>query len=74
MTLCNAGPETMPLRLSALPHRRQHFSITSSTLFAFRKLPIRSYLVAIAIFCNEVKGKSALAVSQPGRAILRRSS
>ena len=34
------------------------FSITSGTLFASHKLPLRAYLAAIAIFCNEVKGKS----------------
>ncbi len=28
------------------------------------KLPLRPYLAAIAIFCNEVKGKSALALSR----------
>src|SRR4051795_9011626 len=28
------------------------------------KLPLRCYLAAIAIFCNEVKGKSALALSR----------
>ena len=40
------------------------FSITSGTLFASRKLPLRGYLAAIAIFCNEVKGKSMLALSR----------
>ena len=40
------------------------FSITSGTLFANHKLPLRCYLAAIAIFCNEVKGKSALALSR----------
>jgi transposase-like protein len=40
------------------------FSITSGTLFASRKLPLRSYLLAIAIFCNEVEGKSMLAMSR----------
>jgi transposase-like protein len=40
------------------------FSITSGTLFAFHKMPLRQYLAAIAIFCNEVKGKSALALSR----------
>ncbi len=40
------------------------FSITSGTLFASHKLPLRHYLAAIAIFCNEVKGKSALAISR----------
>ena len=39
------------------------FSITSGTLFASHRLPLRDYLAAIAIFCNEVKGKSALAIS-----------
>ena len=38
--------------------------ITSGTLFAFHKLPLRTYLAAIAIFVNEVKGKSALALSR----------
>ncbi len=40
------------------------FSITSGTLFASHKLPLRCHLAAIAIFCNEVKGKSALALSR----------
>ena len=43
---------------------KAHFSITSGTLFANHKLPLRTYLAAIAIFCNEVKGKSALAISR----------
>ena len=33
-------------------------------MFASAKLPLRCYLAAIAIFCNEVKGKSALALSR----------
>jgi transposase-like protein len=40
------------------------FSITSGTLFASHKLPLRGYLAAIAVFCNEVKGKSMLALSR----------
>src|SRR4051794_520528 len=40
------------------------FSITSGTLFVSRKMPLRSYLMAIAIFANEVKGKSMLAMSR----------
>ncbi len=36
---------------------RKDFSVTSGTLFAFHKMPLRSYLMAIAIFANEVKGK-----------------
>jgi len=42
---------------------KKDFTITSNTLFASHKLPLRCYLAAIAIFCNEVKGKSALALS-----------
>lgn len=43
---------------------RKDFSITSGTLFASHKLPLRTYLAATAIFVNEVKGKSALALSR----------
>ena len=43
---------------------RKDFSLTSCTLFAFHKMPLRTYLAAIVIFCNEVKGKSALALSR----------
>ncbi|MGD1015008.1 MAG: IS1595 family transposase [Roseiarcus sp.] len=43
---------------------KKEFSITSGTLFASHKLPLRGYLAAIAVFCNEVKGKSALALSR----------
>lgn len=43
---------------------KAHFSITSGTLFASHKLPLRTYLAAIAVFCNEVKGKSMLALSR----------
>jgi transposase-like protein len=43
---------------------RKDFSITSGTLFAFHKMPLRQYLAAIAIFVNEVKGKAALAMSR----------
>ena len=38
--------------------------MTSGTLFAWQKLPLKSYLMAIAVFCNEVKGKSMLAFSR----------
>jgi len=40
------------------------FTVTSGTLFAHHKMPLRNYLAAIAVFCNEVKGKSALALSR----------
>src|SRR5712671_2861261 len=42
----------------------KNFSLTSGTLFASRKMPLRSYLMAVAIFANEVKGKSMLALSR----------
>jgi transposase-like protein len=42
----------------------KEFSLTSGTLFHSRKLPVQSYLAAIAVFLNEVKGKSALALSR----------
>jgi transposase-like protein len=56
-------------RLKGAPRFRcracvKDFTITSGTLFACHKLPLRCYLAAIAIFCNEVKGKSALALSR----------
>jgi transposase-like protein len=43
---------------------RKDFSVTSGTLFGFHKMPLQTYLAAIAIFVNEVKGKSALALSR----------
>ncbi len=43
---------------------RKDFTLTSGTLFAFHKLPLVLYLAAIVIFVNEVKGKSALALSR----------
>ena len=43
---------------------RRDFSITSGTLFAWHKLPLRTYLLAVVVFCNEVKGKSMLAFSR----------
>lgn len=41
-----------------------NFSITSGTIFASRKMPLRGYLMAVAVFMNEVKGKSMLALSR----------
>ena len=43
---------------------RSDFTISSGTIFANHKLPLRIYLAAIAIFTNEVKGKSMLALSR----------
>jgi len=42
----------------------RNFSITGGTLFASHKLPLRMYLLAVVIFCNEVKGKSMVALSR----------
>jgi len=52
-----------PLRWRCKACRRD-FSITSGTLFAWHKLLLRSYLLAVAAFCSEVKGKSMLAFSR----------
>jgi transposase-like protein len=43
-------------------HRQ--FSVTSDTIFADRKRPIRHYLLAIAIFVKGAKGHSALQLSR----------
>lgn len=43
---------------------KHQFTVTSGTLFASRKLPIRTYLLAIAIFVNGAKGHSALQLSR----------
>jgi transposase-like protein len=40
------------------------FSVTSGTIFASHKLPIRDYLLAIAIFVNGAKGYAALQLSR----------
>jgi hypothetical protein len=50
---------------------RVDFSVTSGTLFAWHKLPLRTYLMAIAVFCNEVTGKSMVSV-RPGACSDRR--
>lgn len=72
----NAGEPFCPrcgcLTVWAIPSRgtwqckgcAKQFSITSGTLFASRKLPIRTYLLAIAIFTNGAKGHPALQLSR----------
>jgi len=40
------------------------FSVTSGTLFASHKLPLRTYLMAIALFSNSAKSISALQLSR----------
>src|SRR5258708_38881099 len=42
----------------------KQFSVTSGTIFHSRKLPIRDYLAAVAIFVNGAKGHAALHLSR----------
>src|SRR6516164_2971869 len=42
----------------------KQFSLTSGTLFHSRKLPVRSYLLAVAIFVTGAKGHAALHLSR----------
>ncbi len=59
--LCLPGPAgQLRWRCKACRH---DFSITSGTLFAWHKLPLRTYLLAVVVFCNEVEGKSMLALA-----------
>lgn len=58
---CRRANGTARWRCKACLHS---FSISSGTLFHSRKMPLRSYLMAIAIFANEVKGKSMLAMAR----------
>ncbi len=58
---CRRANKTARFRCKAC---QKDFTITSGTLFAAHKMPLRSYLAAIAVFCNEVKGKSMLAMSR----------
>ena len=58
---CRRSPDRPRWRCKAC---RADFSVTSGTLFAWHKLPLRTYLMAIAVFCNEVKGKSMLAFAR----------
>lgn len=74
---CDTGGEPVCPRCGCLAHYRietrklwkckgceHQFSVTSGTIFASRKLPIRTYLLAIAIFANGAKGHSALQLSR----------
>ncbi len=58
---CRRANKSLRFRCKAC---QKDFTVTSGTLFAAHKMPLRSYLAAIAIFCNEVKGKSMLAMSR----------
>jgi transposase-like protein len=51
------------------------FPVTSGTLFALRKLPLKTRLMAIVALRNEVKGESMLALSRdPGCSTLSTES
>lgn len=43
---------------------KRHFSMTSETIFASRKMPVRDYLMAIALFYNAHAVQSALGLSR----------
>jgi transposase-like protein len=43
---------------------RETFSVTSGTVFASHKLPLKTYLAAVALFTNAVKGISALQLAR----------
>ncbi len=61
---CDAIYELTTRKLWKCQRCCHQFSITSSTIFAGRKLPIRVYLMAIALFVNSAKGHSALQLSR----------
>ena len=63
-TICYACPRSASQLRWRCNACRGDFSITSGTLFAYHKLPLRTYLLAVATFCNEVKGKSMLAFAR----------
>ena len=43
---------------------REDFSVTSGTIFAFHKLPLRIYLAAVILFANAVKSIFALKMAR----------
>jgi transposase-like protein len=61
---CNAGYKYETRKLWKCKACSHQFSVTSGTIFASRKLPIGTYLLAIAIFVNGAKGHSALQLSR----------
>lgn len=61
---CNAVYAYKARKLWKCKACSHQFSVTSGTIFASRKLPIRDYLLAIAIFVNGAKGHSALQLSR----------
>lgn len=57
---CTACYEFKTRRIWKCKRCNHQFSVTSGTIFASRKLPIRDYLAAICLYVNAVKGISAL--------------
>ena len=57
---CCAVYEYQTRRLFKCKGCAKQFSLTSGTTFHGRKLPMRDYLMAVAIFANAAKGISAL--------------
>lgn len=60
---CVAVYEYKARRIFKCQGCERQFSVTTATIFASRKLPIRDLLAAIAIFVNGAKGASALQLS-----------
>ncbi|MBL6928797.1 MAG: IS1595 family transposase [Rhodospirillales bacterium] len=61
---CVAVYEYRSRRIYKCQGCESQFSITTATIFASRKLPIRDLLASIAIFVNGAKGISALQLSR----------
>ena len=61
---CNAVYTNHTSKLNMCKACINQFSVTSGTIFASRKLAIRDYLLAIAIFANGAKGYAALQLSR----------
>jgi transposase-like protein len=60
---CNATYKCETRKVWTCKACSHQFSVTSGTIFASRKLPIGTYLLAIAIFVNGAKGHNALQLS-----------
>lgn len=61
MGKCYARPSRRQWKCAECNHT---FSVTSGTIFANHKLPLKTYLIAIALFTNAVKSLSALQLSR----------
>ena len=61
---CLSAYEITTRRLFKCKACLSQFSVTSGSIFASRKMPLRDILAAIAIFANGAKGHSALQLSR----------